>query len=124
MKALVLTSGGVDSATCLALAVKEYGAEEVLALAVYYGQKHKKELEYSQKIAEYYHVKFQTLDLSVIFADSDCSLLINSDKEFQKNLMRNNSKKQTESLFRHMFRSGTDYFYHRRRALHCLMTVK
>jgi len=85
MKALVLTSGGVDSATCLALAVKEYGSEEVLALAVFYGQKHKKELEYSQKIAEYYHVKFQVLDLSVIFADSDCSLLAqNADTEIPK----------------------------------------
>ena len=46
MKALVLTSGGVDSATCLALAVEKYGAEQVLALAIWYGQKHKKELEY------------------------------------------------------------------------------
>jgi len=85
MKALVLTSGGVDSATCLALAVKEYGSEEVLALAVFYGQKHRKELEYFQKIAEYYHVKFQVLDLSVIFADSDCSLLAqNADTEIPK----------------------------------------
>ena len=82
MKALVLLSGGVDSATCLALAVETYGAEEVLALAVWYGQKHKKELEYSKKLAEYYHVKFKTLDLSVIFADSDCSLLEqNTEKE-------------------------------------------
>ena len=85
MKALVLLSGGVDSATCLALAVETYGAEEVLALAVWYGQKHKKELEYSKKLADYYHVKFKTLDLSVIFADSSCSLLAqNADTEIPK----------------------------------------
>lgn len=85
MKALVLCSGGVDSATCLALAVEKYGAEEVLALAVYYGQKHKKELEYSKKIAEYYHVEFKILDLSVIFAGSSCSLLEqNSETEIPK----------------------------------------
>ena len=36
MKALVLLSGGVDSATCLGLAIKNYGAENVIALAVYY----------------------------------------------------------------------------------------
>lgn len=42
MKALVLFSGGVDSTTCLGMAVAEYGAEEVLALSVYYGQKHKR----------------------------------------------------------------------------------
>lgn len=84
MKALVLCSGGVDSATCLALAVKQYGAEEVIALAIYYGQKHQKELEASQKLAEYYHINFKTLDLSVMFADSDCSLLKNSETEIPK----------------------------------------
>lgn len=84
MKALVLCSGGVDSATCLGIAVEKYGAEEVFALAVYYGQKHQKELEASQKIAEYYHVKLQMLDLSVVFADSDCSLLQNAHGEIPK----------------------------------------
>ena len=44
-EAVVLLSGGIDSTTCLALAVSEYGAENVLALSVYYGQKHDKEIE-------------------------------------------------------------------------------
>ena len=48
MKALVLFSGGVDSTTCLALAVEKYGKENVLALSVSYGQKHSKELEAAQ----------------------------------------------------------------------------
>ena len=33
MKILVLSSGGVDSTTCLAMAVQEAGAENVLALS-------------------------------------------------------------------------------------------
>lgn len=41
MKAIVLSSGGVDSTTCLALAVSECGRENVAAVSVYYGQKHK-----------------------------------------------------------------------------------
>ena len=43
MKALVLFSGGVDSTTCLALAIDRYGKENVVALSVSYGQKHTKE---------------------------------------------------------------------------------
>ena len=37
MKCIVLLSGGVDSTTCLAMAVERYGAGEVLALTAYYG---------------------------------------------------------------------------------------
>ncbi len=75
MKALVLFSGGLDSSVCLGLAVKEYGKEEVLALSIYYGQKHKKELIASEKVAEYYGVKRITLDLGEIFKGSNCTLL-------------------------------------------------
>ena len=75
MKALVLFSGGLDSTVCLGLAVKKYGADEVLALSVSYGQKHKKELEASAKVAAYYGVKVRTLDLAEIFRGSSCTLL-------------------------------------------------
>ena len=81
MKALVLFSGGVDSSTCLGIAVDKYGAEEVLALSVYYGQKHSKELESAEKIAAYYGVKHIKLDLKPIFEGSECSLLKGSQNE-------------------------------------------
>ena len=84
MKALVLFSGGVDSTTCLGLAVDKYGADQVLALSVSYGQKHQKEVEAAGKIAAHYGVKWQQLDLSVIFADSNCSLLSGSTQEIPK----------------------------------------
>ena len=57
MKALVLASGGVDSTTCLGLAVNKYGKENVIALTVAYGQKHTKEIEAARKTAEYYGVE-------------------------------------------------------------------
>ena len=84
MKALVLFSGGLDSSTCLAQAIEQYGADQVLALSVSYGQKHTKELEAAKAVASYYGVKLQTLDLAQIFADSDCSLLKGNDAEIPK----------------------------------------
>jgi len=84
MKALVLFSGGVDSTTCLGIAVNKYGADEVLALSLYYGQKHSRELEAARKIAARYGVKHKELDLALIFADSDCSLLQNSDEDIPR----------------------------------------
>ena len=84
MKALVLFSGGLDSTTCLALAVKEHGRDNVMALSVYYGQKHDKEITAAKAVAEHYGVKWQTLDLAAIFAGSDCTLLKGSDGEIPK----------------------------------------
>ena len=84
MKALVLFSGGLDSTTCLALAIEKFGADEVLALSVSYEQKHTKEIEAAGAVAKHYGVKLQTLDLAEIFADSDCSLLKGSTQEVPK----------------------------------------
>ena len=82
MKALVLSSGGVDSTTCLGIAIEKYGKENVVALAITYGQKHTKEVEAAQAVAAYYGVELLTLDLATIFQyDTKCSLLIGSDAE-------------------------------------------
>lgn len=74
-KAVVLLSGGIDSTTCLALAVETYGAENVLALSLYYGQKHQRELDAADDVAAYYGVMHVTRDLSKVFKFSDCTLL-------------------------------------------------
>lgn len=84
MKILVLLSGGVDSATCLGLAINQYGRENVIALSISYGQKHTKEIEAAQKIAAYYQVEYVYLDLAKIFEYSECSLLGHSDQEIPK----------------------------------------
>ena len=39
-KAMVLFSGGVDSTTCLALAIERFGKEQVIPLSIRYGQNH------------------------------------------------------------------------------------
>lgn len=74
-KVVVLLSGGIDSTTCLAHAVKTYGAENVFCLSMTYGQKHDKEIMSARKVADHYGVNLQEMDLSTIFKFSDCSLL-------------------------------------------------
>ncbi|MBP3339171.1 MAG: 7-cyano-7-deazaguanine synthase QueC [Lachnospiraceae bacterium] len=81
MKALVLFSGGVDSSTCLALAVEKYGSENVIALSISYGQKHEREIESAEAIAKHYNVKLMYINLAKLFLYSDSSLLSHSDKE-------------------------------------------
>lgn len=81
MKALVLCSGGVDSTTLLAMAVEKYGAENVYALSISYGQRHNKEIESAKAVAAHYGVEQRFLDLAAIFADSNCSLLEHSTEQ-------------------------------------------
>ena len=80
-KAMVLFSGGIDSTTCLALAIEKYGKENVIPLSISYGQKHEKEVEAARKILEYYGIKGMEMDLTSIFAYSNCSLLTHSQEE-------------------------------------------
>ena len=81
MKALVLFSGGIDSTTCLGLAISKYGKENVIALSITYGQKHTKEIEAANAIVQYYGIEKIDLDWSLIFRFSDCSLLKGSDED-------------------------------------------
>lgn len=82
-KVVVLLSGGIDSTTCLAMAVDKYGAENVKTLNMFYGQKHEKEIESAMKVADFYGVEYNEIDLSDIFAFSDCPLLKRSSKEIK-----------------------------------------
>ena len=82
-KAIVLSSGGLDSTTCLALAVHDYGKENVVSVSIFYGQKHQKELEAARKVSEYYGVKHYEFDLSKIMQYSDCSLLAGSTQQIE-----------------------------------------
>lgn len=78
-KALVLFSGGLDSTTCLAMAVDLIGHENVIALTLSYGQKHDKEIQSARKLAKFYKVKHIEYDVSMIFESSGCSLLKKND---------------------------------------------
>ena len=80
MKVLVLSSGGVDSTTALGMAVDRYGSENVVALSVFYGQRHDKEVKASEAVAKYYGVEWICMDLEKVFAFSESSLLKHSGR--------------------------------------------
>jgi 7-cyano-7-deazaguanine synthase len=59
VKSVVLLSGGMDSALCLALEVQAHGAAEVCALGIHYGARHNgRELEAARAVARFYEVEF------------------------------------------------------------------
>ena len=55
-KAVVVLSGGQDSATCLALAIRKYGAADVAAITFAYGQRHAIEVRYAKRLARRFGV--------------------------------------------------------------------
>lgn len=83
MKAVVLSSGGIDSTTALALAIQKYGKDNVTSLSVTYGQKHNKELKCAENIANYYGINHVVMDLTEVFrGNTICTLLQgNADME-------------------------------------------
>ena len=102
-KAMVLCSGGVDSTTCLALAIEKHGKENVCALSIYYGQKHVKEIQAAKAVLEYYGIEGTSLDLTPVFAYSDCSLLSHStedipEESYAEQLAQRKTDRMTERL--------------------------
>ena len=69
-RAVVLVSGGLDSATCLAIASKVY---EVHALTFDYGSRHSRETESAETLAKHFKAKSHTIlkiDLAAIGGSS------------------------------------------------------
>jgi 7-cyano-7-deazaguanine synthase len=60
-KAYVLLSGGVDSSTCVGHAMKLFGS--VVAIGVFYGQRHVKELEHAKEVADAMGARFLLKDI-------------------------------------------------------------
>jgi 7-cyano-7-deazaguanine synthase len=70
--AVVLFSGGQDSTTCLYWAKKNF--QKVLAVCVFYGQRHSKEIELARELAYEAEVNFHLIDASFIGKISTNSL--------------------------------------------------
>lgn len=64
MNAIVVLSGGMDSTTALYLALAQYGAGNVEAVSVNYGQRHVRELEYAVGTCTNLGVRHDVVDAS------------------------------------------------------------
>lgn len=72
-KAIVLFSGGQDSTTCLYLAREQY--DEVLAVSIFYGQRHKAELEAARLIVERANIRQLVLEIPAFGALGNSALV-------------------------------------------------
>lgn len=73
-EAVVVHSGGMDSSICLALAVKEFGNEQVVSLSFDYGQRHKVELEAAKRISAFFRVEHEVLPMEALPMIQESSL--------------------------------------------------
>lgn len=84
MKAVVVLSGGQDSATCLALAVKEYGADEVAAITFEYGQRHALETKYAKKLVRHFKVKTHNVVKLDFYKQLTTNALMDKKRKIEK----------------------------------------
>lgn len=64
-KTMVLLSGGQDSATCLLWAIYTFGKDNVMAICFDYGQSHKIEIKYAEKLCERLGIELHTVNIPV-----------------------------------------------------------
>lgn len=84
MKAVVVLSGGQDSATCLALAVKKYGADEVAAITFAYGQRHAVETKFARRLATRFGVAAHKVVKLGFYRDLTTNALLDPSMEIAR----------------------------------------
>jgi 7-cyano-7-deazaguanine synthase len=84
LRALVIFSGGQDSTTCLALAQREHGKENVDCITFHYGQRHALEVEVAQKIAKDLGVQNHRVVNIDGYAQLTSSALLNPEVAIQR----------------------------------------
>ena len=84
MKAVVVLSGGQDSATCLALAVGKHGAEEVAAITFEYGQRHSLETKFAKRLAKRFGVSAHKVVKMDFYRHLTSNALMSKDAPIEK----------------------------------------
>jgi 7-cyano-7-deazaguanine synthase len=81
---IVMHSGGMDSTICLALAIREFGKDQVLSLSFNYGQRHSQEFIQAKKICADWGVDHTLLSLECL-KEITQNALMNSGEAIIKN---------------------------------------
>lgn len=76
--AVVIHSGGMDSSICLALAIKEFGVQNVLSLSFNYHQRHSPELVQAEQICKDWGVDHTVINVDCLAAITENALTNNS----------------------------------------------
>lgn len=84
MKAVVVLSGGQDSATCLALAVKKHGADRVAAITFEYGQRHSLETKYARRLAKRFGIVLHKVVKMDFYRHLTTNALMSKDAPIEK----------------------------------------
>ncbi len=77
-QAVVLHSGGMDSSLCLALAIREFGADQVLSLSFSFNQRHHVELDHAKKISAHWNVDHAIVQLNCLSEITTSALIGNT----------------------------------------------
>ena len=83
-KAVVVLSGGQDSALCLALAVKKYGPREVAAITFAYGQRHSAETKFARRLARHFGVAAHKVVRLGFYKDITASALLDPSQKIRR----------------------------------------
>ena len=106
MNAVVLSSGGLDSTTCLAIAVDKFGKKNVSTVSIFYGQRHAREMSCARAVAEFYGVEHYEFDAAEIMKNSNSALLNSSTKTLDHSTYGEQVKKNTRIETYVPFRNG------------------
>lgn len=84
MKAIVVLSGGQDSATALALAVKKFGADEVSAITFAYGQRHALETKFAKGLVRHFGIARHKLIKLDFYRQLTTNALLSKDVKIER----------------------------------------
>lgn len=103
MNVLVCLSGGLDSASLLAMIMNTSWKGKVACVNFQYGSKHNPyELEAAKKIAKHYKLGLNIVDLSLLFSQFNSALLANDSRDIPEGHYEDQSMKQTVVPCRNM----------------------